>query len=820
MKGGLRMTANIAVSAAVFSIDKPYSYKIPESLTVQPGMRVLVPFGRGNRRCEGMVLSVEQGQAPGLKAIERVLDDAPVLTPEQLRLAAFVRERYFCTYYDAVKAILPAGLWFQTSEQYTLLPAPDGAGPEKNEMAAAILQAIEELGGSAPYRALKDQFPDEAALTAALRYLVGKKRLRADVELSSRGGSKTERVAELVAPAEEAAEFAARKQKSAPLQAGVLNLLCAVGSGSCHEICYLTGASAQTLKRLEKLGYLRLYEREMFRTPAHEPVAPQGPPTLSAQQQTVFDGLARQLNDQKPGAALLYGVTGSGKTAVYIRLIYAALEQGRSAVLLVPEIALTPQLLGKLRAHFGKQVAVLHSSLRVGERFDEWRRIQAGSARVVVGTRSAVFAPVASPGIFIVDEEQEHTYKSENAPRYHAREIALYRGRQSGALVLLGSATPSVESMYHAKCGDYTLYTLTERYNGRDLPRTEIVDMKQELRVGNATSVSRALEERIRDNVIAGRQSILFLNRRGNSRLLMCVECGEAPVCPRCSVHLTYHSANQRLMCHYCGYSEPVYQRCKCCGGALKPVGTGTQKVEQELRSVFPDTALLRMDADTVSAANSHEAILSRFQQQKIPILLGTQMVAKGLDFENVTLVGVLDADMSLYVDSYRAAETTFSLLTQVVGRAGRGAEAGMALIQTMTPEHPVILLAAKQDYDAFYALEIGLRKMRGAPPFSDLFTITFTGAFEEQVMRAAARFRDMLRQYLKQEPYCAEPAQLLGPAPAPIAKINYTYRHRLTLSAKNSRQLRQLIAFCLCEFAKDKQNRGVNAFADVNSYD
>lgn len=814
------MTAKIAVSAAVFAIDKPYSYKIPESMTVQPGMRVLVPFGRGNRRCEGVVLAVEPEQPSKLKAIERVLDDTPVLTPEQLRLAAFVRERYFCTYYDAVKAILPAGLWFQTSEQYILLPAPDGAATEKNELAAAILQAVEELGGSAPYRALKDQFEDEAALTAALKYLVGKKRLRADVELLARGGAKTERVAELIAPAEEAAEFAARKQRSAPLQAGVLNLLCAVGSGSCHEICYLTGASAQTLKRLEKLGYLRLYEREVLRAPAYVPVAPQDPPTLSVQQQAVFDGLARRLADQKPGAALLYGVTGSGKTAVYIRLIYAALEQGKSAVLLVPEIALTPQLLSKLRAHFGKQVAVLHSSLRVGERFDEWRRIQSGGARVVVGTRSAVFAPVVSPGIFIVDEEQEHTYKSENAPRYHAREIALYRGLQAGALVLLGSATPSVESMYHAKCGDYMLYTLTERYNGHALPRTQIVDMKQELRAGNATAVSRALEGRIRDNVIAGRQSILFLNRRGNSRLLMCVECGEAPACPRCSVHLTYHSANQRLMCHYCGYSEPVYQRCKCCGGALKPVGTGTQKVEQELRSVFPDTALLRMDADTVSASNSHEAILSRFQQQRIPILLGTQMVAKGLDFENVTLVGVLDADMSLYVDSYRAAETTFSLLTQVVGRAGRGAEAGIALIQTMTPEHPVIRLAAEQNYDAFYALEIGLRKMRLAPPFSDLFTITFTGAFEEQVMRAAARFRDTLRRCLQQAPYSAEPAQLLGPAPAHIAKINYTYRHRLTLSAKNSRQLRQLIAFCLCEFAKDKQNRGVNAFADVNSYD
>lgn len=813
------MTAKIAVSAAVFAIDKPYTYKIPESLTVQPGVRVLVPFGRGNRRCEGVVLAVDEDEPAGLKAIEQVLDEAPVLSPEQLRMAAFIRERYFCTYYDAVKAILPAGLWFQANEQYTVVPAPR-AEEERNADAAAVLQAIEELGGSASYQTLHEQFPDEAALRAALRYLKAKSRLTSQLELQQRASEKTERMAELAVPAEQAAQYAARKQRAAPLQAGVLNLLCVVGSGSCREIASLTGAGTQTLRRLEKLGYVRLYEREVLRTPAFTPVEPRPAPTLNAQQQDAFDGMMRQLASRKPGAALLYGVTGSGKTAVYIRLIDAVLTQGKSAVLLVPEIALTPQLLSKLRAHFGAQVAVLHSSLRVGERFDEWRRIQSGQARVVVGTRSAVFAPAKDPGIFIVDEEQEHTYKSENAPRYHAREIALYRGMQSGALVVLGSATPSVESMYHAKCGDYALYTLRERYHGHALPAVQIVDLKQELLDGNASLISQALETDIHENLDAGRQSILFLNRRGNSRLLMCVECGDAPVCPRCSVHLTYHSATGRLMCHYCGYSEPVYSRCKNCGGALKPVGAGTQKIEQELRERFPDTGLLRMDADTVSASNNHEAMLRRFQQQRIPVLIGTQMVAKGLDFENVTLVGVLDADMSLYMGSYRAAETTFSLLTQVVGRAGRGEAAGRALIQTMTPEHPVIQLAARQDYDAFYDLEIGLRRLRGVPPFQDLFTISFTGLFEEQVLRAAGRFRDSLRQMLAQEPYSRMPAQLLGPAPAVIAKINYTYRYRLTLGAKNSRQLRQLLAFCLCQFAKDKQNRGVSAFADVNAYD
>ena len=580
------------------------------------------------------------------------------------------------------------------------------------------------------------------------------------------------------------------------------------------------GAFKDGMAGLEKLGLITIWEQEVqpeLLSPAQEAAQP---PVLNDEQQAAFDGLCLQMQSQKPGAALLYGVTGSGKTAVYIRLIYEALKAGKSAILLVPEISLTPQLLEKLSAHFGQAVAVLHSSLRISERFAQWRRIQSGQARVVVGTRSAVFAPVQSPGLFILDEEQEHTYKSENSPRYHAREIARYRGAKAGALVLLGSATPSVESMYRAKCGDYCLYTLKKRYNEKTLPQTQIVDLKQEIRQGNATAISLPLEEKLRDNIIAGRQSILFLNRRGNSRYLVCVECGDVPTCPRCSVHLTYHSVNQRLVCHYCGYTEPARARCEKCGGALKPIGSGTQKIEQELRWIFPDTPLLRMDADTVTARGSHELLLRRFETEKIPILLGTQMVSKGLDFENVTLVGVLDADMSLYVSNYRAAETTFSLITQVAGRAGRGEKEGLALIQTMTPEHPVIRLAAKQDYDAFYEMEIAIRQLHGCPPFQDLFFLTFTGLYEDQVVQAAMRFRNRLRAQLQSQAFAGCPATLLGPAPCAVAKINYTYRYRLTLAAKNSKPLRLLLAQELCIFAKEKQNRGVNAYADVNSYD
>lgn len=815
------MIAQLAVTAAVYAIDRPYSYRVPEGMNVQPGMRVRVPFGRGNRRSEGIVLSIQDTYQEGLKTIEQALDDEPILTYAQLQLAAFMKERYFCTFYEAVKAILPAGFWFGQKKTLTL-----AAGAEKklpagmaNSDAARLVQLLYDLGGSAPEKTLRSQFEDPAAFDAAVQTLRRRRLLTADAEFTPKSSEKTIKIAALAVPQEEAEQFAARKQASAPLQAAVLRLLCAVGAGPCRELCELTGASMAVVNRLQKLELLNIFEKPVLRTPKRQETAPAEPICLSAEQQTAFDGLHAQMQAEKPGAALLYGVTGSGKTAVYLALIQKALEAGRSALLLVPEIALTPQLLDKLSAQFGKTVAVLHSSLRVGERCDEWRRIARGDARVAVGTRSAVFAPVQDPAVIILDEEQEHTYKSENAPRYHAREIALYRGAKEGALVLFGSATPSIETMYLAKTGVYTLYTLRTRYNGRALPNARIIDMKQELRAGNDLDISRELEEGVRDAILDGKQSILFLNRRGNSRYLVCMDCGDVPQCPRCSVHLTYHSSGRRLMCHYCGYVKPAHARCEKCGGAMKAVGSGTQKIEQELKALFPDTELLRMDADTVAASGSHEELLRTFREKKIPILLGTQMVAKGLDFPSVTLVGVLDADMSLYVDNFRAAETTFSLITQVVGRSGRGADTGTAMIQTMTPEHPVLQLAAKQDYDAFYELELQMRKLRGCPPFSDLFTVTIAGLEERGLVQAVVRLRDALAANLQKEPYAAMRAQLLGPAPASVARVNYSYRYQLTLVCRNSAPLRKLLAFLLVEFSKDKQNKGLTAFIDINSY-
>ena len=815
------MIAKIAVSAANFAIDKPYSYRIPEAMTLLPGQRVMVPFGKGNRRCEGVVLSVESGSEEKLKNVEQCLDESPLVSDTMLRLAAFIRERYFCTFYEAIRAMLPAGAWFQTKGSYRL--TEDRSWQEKTLRkpgAREVLQLLLDLGGQAEDHILAAAVEDTTVLDEAIAYLLRKKWITAETEMLRRTSDKTEKIATLTSSVEEAMEYASRRPKSAAMQKAVLELLCGVGTISVKELCYFTGASTATVNRLEKLGYLTLSQRPVLRCREIKPAQLDGPLVLNPQQNDCYEGLCQQLYGQQPGVALLYGVTGSGKTAVYIKLIQSCLDDGGSAMLLVPEIALTPQLLGLMAAYFGDRVAVLHSSLGAGERYDQWKRVRSGDARVVIGTRSAVFAPCADLRLIILDEEQEHSYKSENNPRYSAKEVAIWRGAKEKALVLLGSATPSVESMYRAKSGAYRLYTLKKRYNGRPLPDVDIVDMRQELKEGNDLSFSYSLREAIMDTAADGKQAIILLNRRGNSRALVCVDCRETPECPRCSMPLTYHSANGRLMCHYCGHSEIVPNRCPQCGGPMKQVGTGTQKAQQELEVLFPDMEIARMDADTVSAVNTHEKILDRFQKENIPVLIGTQMVAKGLNLPNVTLVGVLDSDLSLYSGGFRAAETTFNMLTQVVGRAGRGETGGRAIIQTLVPEHRVIELAAKQDYDGFYDLEIQLRKLQNNPPFGDLMTVTFLGQDEAAVLRGAVKFRDSLTACLKEPAYIHENCTVLGPAPCAVPKINYNFRYRLTMRCLLTKQMRLLIAHLLRQFAKDKANRGVSAFADVNGFD
>ncbi len=683
-----------------------------------------------------------------LKFVESVLDEGPVLMAEQIKLALWMSDRFFCTVYDAVKAMLPSGMWFKEGGRKTL--------------------------------------------------------------------DKTVTMAVLAIPAEEALMLAGQKRRSAPQQAYILELLSQIGSASVPEILYFTGASRRSVNRLRELGAVEYEEREVFRRPEVSAAPAAGPIVLNGAQQAAYDGLSALMDKGEAEAALLYGVTGSGKTAVYIKLIEKTLASGRDAVVLVPEIALTPQLITTFSAYFGDSIAVLHSALGIGERYDEWKRIRSGMVHVVVGTRSAVFAPVRKLGLIIMDEEQEHTYKSENTPRYHARDVAKYRCVSSKAFLVLGSATPSVESMYSASTGKYKLFRINNRYNKKDLPGVFIADMKKELKNGNGGSVSSVLLRELKENLTRGEQSILFLNRRGTSTLIACPECGYTFTCPRCSVSETYHSANRRLMCHYCGYSEPVREACPECGGKLKFVGAGTQKVEEELNELLPDVGIVRMDTDTVTMKKSHEVLLSRFRDKKIPILLGTQMVAKGLDFENVTLVGVLSADQMLYIGDFRAHERTFSLITQVVGRSGRGNKPGRAVIQTFTPHNAVITLAARQDYDSFYQREIELRELSGSPPIKDLITLTVSGLEETAVFRGCQKLRQALGGYLND----LADLSILGPAPATVTKVNNRYRYRVILSCVTSKRVRDTVAHVVREFFRDKELRGLHVFADADPYE
>ena len=807
------LIAKIAVSAATYAIDKPYDYLLGEELGAGIGCRVLVPFGRGNRTCEGMVLSVrrEVPEKP-LKAVRQALDTEPVLTEKQIKLALWMRQRYFCTVYDAIHTILPAGVWYQYREIWQI--CADAAWDDLPEREASICRFLTE--GPRDLQELKNVFGEEAA--DLLKKLQKQKIAAPHLEGKRKVNDKVVQFASLVSDGESALTQVEAKRRTAPRQYDAVEFLYRCGETPVHDLCYFTGVTRQGLKSLEKQGILLIREQEEYRISEKDYAVKAEPITLNEEQQTVFSTVLSQVEEGTAGVTLLQGVTGSGKTLVYIRLAQELLQRGKSVMILVPEIALTPQMMARFTAYFGDEVALLHSGLRITERYDQYKRIRRGEAHIVLGTRSAVFAPLENLGLIVLDEEQESSYESENAPSYHARDIAKYRCAQEGARLLLGSATPTVETAWHAKNGDYHLALLRKRYNQKQLPRVMMADLRQELRQGNTGVISRVLCEELQKNIEAGEQSILFLNRRGASRQLLCPECGYVPQCPRCSVYLTYHSANNRLMCHYCGHSEKAAEECPDCGGIMKHMGIGTQKVEEELRQLFPQTEILRMDADTVGSG--HEVLLRRFEEEKIPILLGTQMVAKGLDFDNVTLVGVLAADLSLYVDHYRAPERTFSLLTQVVGRAGRGEKAGRAVIQTYTPENDVILAAADQDYERFYEAEIRMRKLRLDPPFADQFVITVSGGEESSVLRAAAQVRDSLLHLSARPEYKPLEWEVLGPAPAPVLKVNNRYRYRITVIGRNDKALRDVIASILRQFAQRSENRSMNIYADCNRMD
>ena len=811
----------VAVSAAPYSIDKPYSYLVPDALAAAavPGVRVMVPFGRGNKESEGLILArVQEPKLPGSKAIRQILDSEPVLDKAGIDLALWMRGRYFCTVFEAVKTILPAGLWYGLREIWSLAMEPETARSTAVGIPGAwqVLDLLEKQGGKADIRVLRDALGDGAE--KPLKAMKKAKILTCETDAKRKIADKSHRMVELAVNTEDAYALTEPKRRSAPARYEVVNFLATAGRIPAAEVSYYTGASARTLKTMEKAGLIAFSEEEELRVPSLDDVEPGPEIVLNEEQQRAFEEILGRVQAAKPSVTLLHGVTGSGKTQVYLRLVQETLALGKTAMVLVPEIVLTPQMMRKFSSYFGSRVAMLHSSLKMTERYDQRKRIRRGEVDVVLGTRSALFAPLKNLGLIIMDEEQEGSYQSENVPRYDAREVAKYLCVREKAALVLGSATPTVESAWAAEQGSYQKALLRRRYNENALPEVLIADLRQEILNGNPGLISTPLRQELEKNLAAGEQSILFLNRRGSSRMLLCGECGYVPQCPRCSTAMTYHSANGRLMCHYCGHSEPAADTCPECGGWMKHVGAGTQKVEEELRELFPEAGILRMDADTT--AGGHEEILQTFERERVPILLGTQMVAKGLDFENVTLVGVLSADISLYVDNYRAAERTFSLLTQVVGRAGRGGKTGRAVIQTYTPGNDVIRCAARQDYDAFYESEIRMRRLRRYPPFADLFTVTVSGTEEGRVLRAAVSVRETLRQLCRRPELAAGEPEVLGPAPAPVVKVNNRFRYRCTLVGKNDKATREMLAWLQKDFAKDSANRGMNLFVDHNAAD
>ena len=745
-------TVGVAVSNATFHFDKLYTYAVmpDQQNAVKLGSMVLVPFGRGSRARMGVVLACDaEPESAKLKYLFDVAPASACLTPELLRLVHFLKERTFCTYYEAVKAVIPYGA------QYKPAVAADGVTPVLQKQLTRHTENSYRLVGELPPK------PKPTAKQLAAVALLG-------------GGPRT-----------------LNELEDKGISRAVLDNLCAKGVLECSKVN----------KSIDLYSSIPL---------KNEPI------TLTQEQQAAYDALLPKLEDDAPHSALLYGVTGSGKTLVFLKLIARCLEQGRRALVLVPEISLTPQMILRLKSQFGRRVAVQHSALNHTERLLQWQMIQDGGADIVVGTRSAIFSPLENIGLIIIDEEQEHTYRSESAPRYSAHEVARQRAAESGALLLLASATPSTESFYTAQHGRTQLVRLTQRYGGNPLPTVQIVDMRAELAAGNPREISLSLEDAIRRNLDAGKQTILLLNRRGYQTMAQCEDCREVLKCTKCSVPMVYHKAAHKVLCHYCGSQMEPPTVCPTCGGKLQYRGFGTQKAEEELAKLFPDARVLRMDQDSTAAKDAHEKLLARFANHEYDIMVGTQMVAKGLDFEDVTLVGVLGIDSLLFAQGFRAYENVFSLITQVVGRSGRARDPGFAIIQTTDPDNPVLNLAAAQDYDAFFEQEIAYRKLGLYPPFCGLCVIGFAGAKEIEVARAAARFAALLGQQAAKQPDL--PLRVLGPTPGSIEKINDTYRYKLTIKCRNDRRFRDLVRSTLERYEQEKLPSKATVAVDLHS--
>ena len=818
----MEMIAKVAVEQTAYHFDKLYSYTVDVSAQpIQRGCRVLVPFGRGDRYRQGIVMELAQNEEQAkLKPIIEVLDEQPLLNDELLDLALWLRDRAFCTVFDAVRAMLPTGLYWSVKPVFLPVhPLPEG---EEGRMSPEEL-AVYKLACTMSKK-LSDGVPGDKLLRCAgfgtdqtmLSRMLRRGWLTRSDDAFRRSGDATRRMARLAVPPEELEE-AITRTKCSVKQKAVLSLLTEAGTASVKELCYLAGVTDAVVTALVKKRLVELYDQEWLRTPVSVCATGVADETvLNPEQQTAYEELLARFHTDEAGCALLYGVTGSGKTQVYMKLIDRVIAEGQQVLVMVPEISLTPQVMERFLQRYGKKVAVLHSGLSVGERMDEWKRIRRGDAAIVVGTRSAVFAPIERLGLVVIDEEQEHTYKSESTPRYHAREVAKFRCARHKALLLLASATPSVESYHAAQAGRYSLHTLPARYGDAVLPQVDVVDMREQPM--EVSVFSEPLRRELRACFAGGKQAILLLNRRGYQTFVSCRSCGQVVMCPSCSISMTYHRANGKLMCHYCGHMQPPTVRCTACGSEhIRYAGMGTQRVEEELQQLFPSVRILRMDTDTTMSRFAYEERFKAFADGEYDVMIGTQMVAKGLDFPNVALVGVLSADQSLYAGDYRAYETTFSLLTQVIGRAGRRELPGKAIIQTTTPEHYIIGQASAQDYPAFYQVEIAARRQMKYPPFTELCVFGLSGTQEAAVKQAADRLLDLLRSTVRQPQYDGLPLIVLDPTPAAVSRVSGKYRYKLLVKLGGSALSRKLVGELLTKFAADPANRDITVYADRN---
>lgn len=805
------LVARVAVENTVFSFDKAFNYVVPKSLstTCKAGVRVLVPFGRGDRKRQGIIMEMLTSETDNLKSIISVLDDEPVMSEEMLRTAEFMKEHYFCTLYDAVKTMLPAGINYRLTTVYGAKELADDVQIEDAEKQRLYDYLFSKR------KAVKSETILENFGLSDVKFLdemVSDGYLYKSDEAFRRVSDAVMKMA-AVNPSVDLSVI-----KLTPKQKSIVELLEMTGGTSVKEICYFTGVTSSVIDTLHKKGVIYFYDEEVFRIENRSIDRTLSDIVLSEEQQKACDSLYAEYRDGNPHTSLLYGVTGSGKTSVFIKLIERVIDDNRGIIVMVPEISLTPQFVAQFSQRFGDKIAVFHSALSLGERLDEYKRVKKGFAKIVIGTRSAVFAPFENLGLIIMDEEQEYSYKSESSPRYHAREIAKFRCAQNNALLILSSATPSVETYYYAQNGRYSLNTLTARYGSATLPNVVTADMNIEVQNGNTTGFSDVLLENLAYNLEHKKQSILLLNRRGHNTFVTCRTCGDPVTCPNCSISLTYHSANNRLMCHYCGYSVPYTDECPTCHSkSLRFGGTGTQKAESDIAELFPEARILRMDTDATSSKSSYEKMISAFARGDYDILVGTQMVAKGLNFPNVTLVGVLNTDQMLYADDYRSYERSFSLLTQVVGRSGRGESKGMAVIQSYTPDNLIISMAAKQDYDMFYNTEINVRKAMLYPPFADICLVGFVGENQAVTLRGANEF---LKSFiaLAQKEYPKLPLRILGPSPALVVKVSNKFRYKLIIKCKNNREFRKLLSTLLAEFGNNKEFSSVTAYADMNA--